>query len=46
MGFEVKSESVILQNGNEMPIIGYGTWPMRNDECVQAVKIAIKTGYR
>lgn len=30
----------------EMPVLGFGTWKLRGEECVQAVKEAMDIGYR
>lgn len=38
--------SMFLNNGNKIPIIGLGTWLMNNDSACNAVKNAIKAGYR
>jgi diketogulonate reductase-like aldo/keto reductase len=35
-----------LSNGVEIPKLGFGTWLISNEEVVQAVKEAIKIGYR
>jgi len=40
-------QNVILNNGVEMPILGFGVFQMTNaDECEQSVLEAIRTGYR
>lgn len=39
-------EFVKLNNGVKMPAIGYGTWDLRGQECVNCVSKAIQTGYR
>lgn len=40
-------EFVTFYNGNEMPIIGLGTFRVKNnDQCKDAVKHAIENGYR
>lgn len=40
-------EFVTFYNGNEMPIVGLGTFRVENnDECKKAVKHAIENGYR
>lgn len=38
--------NVILNNGVEMPIIGYGVFQVAPDECERCVSDALKTGYR
>lgn len=35
-----------LNDGNELPAIGFGTYPMTGDEAVSAITHAIGTGYR
>src|SRR5699024_12726105 len=36
-----------LNDGNEIPVIGFGTWQMPNDDhTTQIVEHAIKNGYR
>ena len=40
-------ETIKLNNGVQMPKIGYGVFRMRNlEECEEAVVEAIKAGYR
>jgi len=33
-------------NGAKIPVLGFGTWPMRGDECRKAVSAGLKLGYR
>ena len=40
------SKTLKLSNGHEMPIFGLGTWQSTKEEVVEAVKIAVKDGYR
>lgn len=40
------SLSVKLRNGTNMPLIGFGTWNLNNNETGDAVKVAIDAGYR
>lgn len=37
---------LILNDGNRMPILGLGTWNAQSKELTDAVKTAIKAGYR
>jgi diketogulonate reductase-like aldo/keto reductase len=40
-------QKVILNNGVEMPILGFGVWQIPDaNECEQAVYDALTTGYR
>lgn len=38
--------SVTLANGLAMPIVGFGTYQLRGEECQAAVKHALAVGYR
>lgn len=33
-------------DGKEYPIVGYGTYPLRGDNCTKALDVAIQAGYR
>ncbi len=35
-----------LNNGHEMPLVGFGLWKVTNDTCADQVYNAIKHGYR
>lgn len=35
-----------LNNGNEMPMLGFGTFLLNGEECAKSVEMAIKNGYR
>ena len=37
--------SIFLNNGNKIPILGLGTWLMNNDSACDTVKNAIKASY-
>ena len=36
----------VTAHGAKIPAIGFGTWPMRGEECVRAVAAALEAGYR
>src|SRR5437588_9739347 len=41
------TQSVTLEDGNEMPTLGLGVWQVPNGpECVNAVRWALELGYR
>ena len=35
-----------LNNGKDIPIIGYGTWLIKDEDAINAVKHALEVGYR
>ncbi len=39
-------QSVLLNSGYRMPLIGFGTWTLRGETCEAAVYAALKSGYR
>lgn len=36
----------VEKNGIKIPKLGFGTWKLEGEECVEAVKLALDTGYR
>ena len=38
--------SRVAAGGASIPVIGYGTWPLKGDECVRGVAAALACGYR
>lgn len=42
----ILSKRKILNNGVEMPMMGFGTWQMDDDQAACAVRQAIEAGYR
>ncbi|MBD3313796.1 aldo/keto reductase [Candidatus Woesearchaeota archaeon] len=38
-------QTIKLKSGNEIPLIGLGTWQMTGQECVETIKKAIDIGY-
>ncbi len=41
-----KKDTIILSNGVEMPILGYGVYQVAPEQCEQCVSDAISVGYR
>lgn len=41
-----RMETILLNNGVEMPLAGLGTWNLRGQECTKTVAKAIELGYR
>ncbi|XP_022910891.2 1,5-anhydro-D-fructose reductase isoform X2 [Onthophagus taurus] len=39
-------ENVLLSTGNNMPILGFGTWQAKDDELESALDAALEAGYR
>ena len=37
---------IVSANGAEIPALGFGTWPLKGDECIAAVSAALDAGYR
>lgn len=35
-----------METVNGIPILGFGTWPLKGDLCVEAVDVALRVGYR
>jgi len=35
----------VAANGANIPAIGFGTWPLKGEECVGAVRCALESGY-
>lgn len=44
--FDFDTKTVLLNSGYEMPINGLGTYSLHGDECISAVKSALKSGVR
>jgi len=40
-----KMKYVELNSGDQMPLLGLGTWQLRDQKCVDSVKMAIEIGY-
>ncbi|KXT17495.1 hypothetical protein AC579_3218 [Pseudocercospora musae] len=43
---KMASPQIRLNNGKQMPLVGFGLWKVNNDTCADQVYNAIKTGYR
>lgn len=37
--------TLTLPSGRKIPLIGYGTYQLRGEDCEQGVKWALETGY-
>ena len=44
--FDFKKQTVLLNSGYEMPIIGLGTWTLSDDEAENSVYYALQSGMR
>lgn len=42
----MSTPKVKLNNGSDIPIVGYGTWKSPNEEVAKAVEYALNAGYR
>jgi D-xylose reductase len=40
------NQTIKLNSGHEMPLVGFGLWKVDNDTCADTVYNAIKAGYR
>lgn len=40
------AKTVTLNNGAEMPLVGFGTWQLRGQEAYDATRYALEIGYR
>jgi len=36
----------VVSNGAAIPAVGFGTWPLKGEECEAAVRAALDAGYR
>jgi 2,5-diketo-D-gluconate reductase A len=41
----IPSDAAPLEHGR-MPLLGFGTWPLKGEECATAVRTALEAGYR
>lgn len=37
--------TILLSSGNKIPMIGYGTYQLKGNDCVLGTKAAINSGY-
>jgi 2,5-diketo-D-gluconate reductase A len=42
----IPDDAVTLPNGARMPLLGFGTWQIKGDDAVLAVRAALDAGYR
>lgn len=45
-GYNRRMKKLKLKEGNDIPIIGFGTWLLKRDECRRSVETALEVGYR
>lgn len=38
--------TIKLSSGNEIPILGYGTYELKGEDCLSGLEAALKMGYR
>jgi diketogulonate reductase-like aldo/keto reductase len=43
---QIPRDSVTLNGGARMPLLGFGTWQIKGDEAVAATSAALESGYR
>lgn len=41
----IPHDAADLEHGR-MPLLGFGTWPLKGEECVEATRTALEAGYR
>jgi diketogulonate reductase-like aldo/keto reductase len=46
MTSDIPTDTIQLPSGGAIPLIGFGTWQLRGDECYAAVLEALAAGYR
>ena len=39
-------QTVSLKSGDQMPVLGLGTWQLTGQECINAIPVAVEIGYR
>ena len=42
----VPDDSITLQQGTAMPLLGFGTWQIKGKDAVRATAAALEAGYR
>ena len=43
---DIPTETLALPAGGEFPVVGFGTWQLRGEECYTATLAALEAGYR
>ena len=43
---QIPTETVALSGGGAIPLVGFGTWQLKGDECYAASVAAFEAGYR
>src|ERR1700754_2638595 len=45
-GVHIPTETLGLSGGGAIPIVGFGTWQLKGEECYAGVLAALEAGYR
>ena len=43
---QIPTDTVALPGGGAMPLVGFGTWQLKERECYDGVRAALDAGYR
>ena len=43
---DIPAETVALRGGGDFPLVGFGTWQLKGEECYDACLVALEAGYR
>jgi 2,5-diketo-D-gluconate reductase A len=43
---DIPTDTLALPGGGAFPLVGFGTWQLKGDECYEACLVALEAGYR
>ena len=43
---DIPTDTLALRGGGAFPLVGFGTWQLKGDECYDACLVALEAGYR